>query len=67
VEDSRALDYLVQAYVKAVGHNGLSTGQVLTGLAAMESWLDSGMTPGPAAFPAALGFDSSYVPAPWPY
>jgi pimeloyl-ACP methyl ester carboxylesterase len=58
---------LVQVYVQAVGHNAYTAKQLLAALAAMESWLDTGTKPGPAAFPAELGFDNAFVPPPWPY
>ncbi len=67
VEDSRAMENLVQAYASALGHNAFTAKQLLAALAAMESWLDTGKRPGASAFPEALGFDNAYVPPPWPY
>ncbi len=67
VEDAGAPDWLVQAFVPVVGHNGFTAAQILAALAAMESWLDNGAKPGAAAFPESLGFDNKYVPPPYPY
>jgi hypothetical protein len=67
VEASGCLENLVQAYVSALGHNAFTTRQLLAGLAAMESWLDTGKRPDASAFPEALGFDNAFVPPPWPY
>ena len=58
---------LVQAYVSGVGHCAFTAQQLLAGLAAMESWLDTGKPPTASAFPAGLGFDNTFVPPPWPY
>jgi len=41
--------------------------QLLAGLAAMESWLDTGTPPSASSFPEALGFNNAFVPPPWPY
>jgi pimeloyl-ACP methyl ester carboxylesterase len=67
VEASGYLDNLVQVYVAGVGHGAFTTKQYLAALAAVESWLDSGMRPDAAAFPEALGFDNAFAPPPWPY
>lgn len=58
-------DMLVQAYVKGVGHCAFTSAQVLAGLDAVESWIASGVAPGARQFPEELGFDNSFVPAPW--
>jgi hypothetical protein len=60
-------DNLIQAYVKGVGHCAFTSQQLLSGLAAVENWLDTGVRPGKEAFPEALGFDNAFVPPPWPY
>lgn len=65
VEEWDLKDNLVQLYVPGFGHNAFTAAQLLTALAAMESWLDSGIKPGAAAFPASMGFDHTYVPPPW--
>jgi hypothetical protein len=61
------LENLVQAYVVAVGHCAFTAQQFLAALAAVESWLDTGVKPDSAAFPGALGFDNTFSPPPWPY
>jgi hypothetical protein len=39
---------------------------LLATLAALESWLDTGVKPGASFFPESEGFDSKFVPPPWP-
>lgn len=60
-------DQLVQAYVNdlGVGHVSFSTDQYLSVLAAMESWLDTGVRPDASLLPASEGFDLTFVPPPW--
>ncbi len=60
-------DKLLQAYVSGVGHCAFTATQILTALAAMETWLNTGVRPSGAAFPGAQGFDSGFVPPRWPY
>ena len=60
-------DLLVQAFADAVGHCAFGPFQLLTAIQAMEFWLDTGTPPGPAFFPAALGFLPGFVPPPFPY
>jgi hypothetical protein len=60
-------EQLVQAYVNGVGHNLFSADQYLSVLAAMESWLDTGMRPDASLLPASKGFDLEFVPPPWPF
>ncbi|MFB3828797.1 MAG: alpha/beta hydrolase family protein [Bryobacteraceae bacterium] len=67
VEASGCLQYLRQAYVSGVGHCAFTASQLLAALAAMESWLDTGVAPDASAFPEGLGFDNAFVPQPWPY
>jgi hypothetical protein len=67
VQGWRREEYLVQAYVNSVGHCAFTTQQLFSALAAMETWLDTGVRPDACAFPAAEGFDHSFVPPPWPY
>ena len=59
--------YLTQAYVNAVGHCAFTSKQLLSALAAMERWLDSGVQPDASVFSGAEGFDNRFVPPPWPY
>ena len=67
VEASGSLEYLRQAYVSGLGHCGFTAKQLLAALAAMESWLDTGLPPEASAFLEELGFDNAFVPPPWPY
>jgi hypothetical protein len=67
VESWGASQYLAQAFVTGVGHCAFSATQILTSLAAMEKWLDSGVRPDAASFPESQGFNNRFVPPPWPY
>ena len=67
VEASRCTDFLAQAYVSGAGHCAFTATQLLTTLAAMEKWLDTGVHPDASAFPESQGFDNGFVPPPWPY
>lgn len=67
VMDSGCLENLRQAFVSGVGHCAFTSKQLLAALAAVESWLDTGLRPDASAFPEALGFDNAFVPPPWPY
>lgn len=60
-------DRLVQAYVNDVGHASFTADQYLSVLAAMESWLDTGVRPDATLLPTSMGFDLTYVPPPWPF
>jgi pimeloyl-ACP methyl ester carboxylesterase len=60
-------DLLVQAFVNIVGHNSFSADQYLSMLAAMESWIDTGLRPDASLLPPSKGFDLEYVPPPWPF
>ncbi len=58
---------LAQAFVSGVGHCAFTATQILTALAAMEKWLDTGVRPDASSFPEAQGFDNRFVPPAWPY
>jgi len=60
-------DRLVQAFVDFPAHNSFSAEQYLSLIAAMNSWLDTGVRPDATALPASLGFDLNFVPQPWPF
>jgi hypothetical protein len=60
-------DQLVQAYVNDVGHGLFSADQYLSVLAAMESWLGTGVRPDESRLPASKGFDLGFVPPAWPF
>jgi hypothetical protein len=66
VEASGCTDLLAQAYVSGVGHCAFTAAQILTTLAAMEKWLDTGVRPDASSFPEAQGFDNRFVPPLWP-
>ena len=55
-------DLLFQTYTTAVGHCNLTGPQVLTGVGAIDSWVRTGVRPTAASFPAALGFNPTFVP-----
>jgi hypothetical protein len=63
----KAESNLYQAYVTAPGHCVFTSSQLLTALAAMERWLDTGQRPATADFPEAEGFENTFTPPPWPY
>lgn len=67
VEVWGASQNLAQAFVNGVGHCAFTATQILTTLAAMENWLDTGVRPDASSFPEAQGFDNRFVPPPWPY
>jgi pimeloyl-ACP methyl ester carboxylesterase len=67
VETSGCSENLLQTYVDGVGHCAFTSRQLLTALAAVERWLETGVRPDSSFFPAAEGFNSGFVPAPYPY
>jgi pimeloyl-ACP methyl ester carboxylesterase len=67
VESRGCSQNLSQAFVNGVGHCAFTATQILTTLAAMEKWLDTGVRPDASSFPEAQGFDNRFVPPPWPY
>lgn len=60
------LENLVQVYTEGVGHCAFTPQQLLAAVLAMESWLETGRTPGDHFFPERQGFDNDYEPSPWP-
>jgi pimeloyl-ACP methyl ester carboxylesterase len=48
-------------------HCSFSSAQDLAAINAMIHWLETGIRPDASFFPAALGFDPSYVMQPWPW
>jgi hypothetical protein len=56
---------LFQAYTGASGHCNLSPTQLITTVNALDSWVESGVRPTDADFPAAQGFLPGFVPPPW--
>lgn len=59
--------YLYQAFVPGPGHSAFTPTQILTGLAALEAWIETGARPTTATFPEAQGFDNRFVAPSWPY
>jgi len=59
-------DRLFQTYTKANGHCNFTGPQILTAVGAIDSWVRTGVKPTATSFPAALGFDSTFVPPPFP-
>jgi hypothetical protein len=59
-------DQLFQTYTTGVGHCNFTGPQVLTAVGAIDNWVRNGVKPTAATFPAALGFNSGFVPPPFP-
>jgi hypothetical protein len=55
---------LFQTYTTGNGHCAFTGPQLITAVGAINSWVTTGTKPTPATFPAALGFDSNFVPPP---
>jgi len=68
VEQQGNGDLLMQQFTKGVAHCTFTSTQNIAGIDAMMSWLDTGIRPEASVFfPAALGFDPTYVPVAWPW
>jgi pimeloyl-ACP methyl ester carboxylesterase len=65
VRTSHSSKRLVQSYVNTVGHCSFTADQYLSGMAAMNSWLETGVRPDASLLPPSQGFDLEYVPSPW--
>lgn len=59
-------EFLAQVYTTAAGHCNFTPMQLLAAVQAVEAWLENGSLPTDENFPASLGFDNEFVPAPWP-
>ena len=55
---------LKQVYTTGVGHCNFSGPQILTAVGAIRAWVETGTKPPDSAFPAALGFNTAFVPPP---
>jgi hypothetical protein len=55
-------DLLFQTYTTGVGHCNFTGAQILTAVNAINVWVITGVRPTAASFPAALGFDPTFVP-----
>ncbi len=59
-------DLLFQTFIPGgIGHCAFTGPQILTAIGAIDLWVRTGVRPTPAQFPAALGFDSAFVPPPF--
>jgi hypothetical protein len=56
--------FLKQVYTSGNGHCAFTGPQILTAVAAIRSWVETGTKPADADFPAALGFVPGFVPPP---
>ena len=66
VAEAGKADMLVQAFAEAVGHCAFTGPQLISVLAAMDFWLDTGQRPPAAFFPAEAGF-VDFTPQPPPF
>jgi hypothetical protein len=66
VQAAGAESLLQQVYTGDAGHCTFTPAQLLATITAMNSWLDTGMKPGPEFFSVSDGFIPGYVPPPWP-
>ena len=66
VTAARRSHLLKQVYTSGVGHCAFTAPQILTAVGAIKSWVETGVKPANSAFPAALGFDTAFVPQPMP-
>ena len=57
-------ELLFQTYTNANGHCNFTGPQILTAVGAIDGWVRTGVRPTAASFPAALGFNSAFVPPP---
>jgi hypothetical protein len=66
IESTGREDLLFQTYTTGVGHCAFTGPQILTAVGAIDLWVRTGVRPTSASFPAALGFNSAFVPPPFP-
>ncbi|HUS09125.1 MAG TPA: hypothetical protein VMZ30_01575 [Pyrinomonadaceae bacterium] len=57
-------DQLFQTYTNGNGHCNFTGTQFLTAVGAIDVWVRTGVKPTNAFFPAALGFQQTFVPPP---
>ena len=55
-------ELLFQTFTTGVGHCNFTGPQILTAIGAIDLWVRTGVRPTAAQFPAALGFNSAFVP-----
>lgn len=59
-------DLLAQTFTTGIGHCNFTGPQLLTAIGALDQWVATGVKPGAASFPVALGFIPGFVAPPWP-
>lgn len=64
VENAGRGRYLYQTYTTGNGHCAFTGPQLLTAVAAIDAWVRTDVKPTAAMFPAALGFNTQFVPPP---
>jgi hypothetical protein len=57
-------ELLFQAYTSGIGHCAFTGPQILTAVAAIDTWVRTGVRPTAASFPPALGFVPGFAPPP---
>lgn len=57
---------LAQTFTSGNGHCNFTGPQLLTALGALDRWVATGIKPGTAAFPSALGFLPGFMAPAWP-
>jgi hypothetical protein len=62
IAGARRSDLLFQTYTNGNGHCAFSGPQLITAVNAINNWVTNGAKPTAATFPAALGFDPTFVP-----
>jgi hypothetical protein len=65
VAEAGRSDLLAQAYTVGVGHCFLSPEQQVAAVTALDKWVETGVKPTAADFPASLGFDPGFVAPAW--
>ena len=58
-------DHVVNVYTDGIGHCAFTPTQTLAAVDAMQGWIDTGVAPDPAGFPASDGF-VEFTPPAWP-
>ena len=64
VAAARRSGLLFQTYTNGIGHCSFTGPQIITAVNAINSWVTTGTRPTNAGFPAALGFDQTFIPPP---
>ena len=64
VAAARRSGLLFQTYTNGNGHCAFTGPQIITAVNAINSWVSTGTRPTNTGFPAAIGFDQTFVPPP---